>query len=119
MCAALVVRLFVHFVGRHDTPIVRGARVLLPDFRLLRPVAVPGPRLEMAKRFVHLVELREKFGDQPVRRAVVGEQVVADAVSAGTPQQLVAVEAEVVAGRQHVTPVAQLERGLPMREFAY
>ena len=73
---------------------------------------MPGPRLEMAERLVHLVELREQFGDQPVRRAVIGEQVVADAVAARAPQQLVAVEAEVVAGGQHVAPVAQLERGV-------
>src|SRR4051812_1132790 len=104
--------LFVHLFGRHDTPIIRGARVLLPDLRLLRPVAVPGPWLEMAERLVHLVELREQFGDQPVRCAVIGEQVVPDAVTAGSPQQLVAVQAEMVAGGQHVAPVTQLERGV-------
>src|SRR4051812_12098153 len=56
---ASFISLFMHLVARHDTPIIRGARVLLPDFRLLRPVAVPRPRLEMAERLVHLVELRE------------------------------------------------------------
>src|SRR6478736_1935984 len=111
--AALAVgRLFMHFLCRHNTPVIRSVRVLGPDLRLLRPVAMPRPRLEMAELFVHLVELREQFGDQPVRRAVIGEQVVADAVAAGAPQQLVAVQAEVVAGGQHVAPVAQLERGV-------
>src|SRR3954470_6907291 len=51
--AFAVDRLFVHLVCRHDTPVVCRRRVLGPDFRLLRPVAVPGPRLEIAELLVH------------------------------------------------------------------
>ena len=73
---------------------------------------MPGPRLEIAELLVHLVELGEQLGDQPVRRAVIGEQIVADAVPARAPQQLVAVEAQIIAGGLQVRPVAQLEGGV-------
>src|SRR5262245_22525937 len=101
-----------HLFGRKDSPQVRSGRILGPHLRLLRPVAVPGARLEIAEFLVHAVELGEQLGDQPVGRAVVGEQVVADAVPPRPPQQLVAVETEIVAGGLQVTPVAQLERGV-------
>src|SRR4029079_2689081 len=92
--------LFAHFFGRHDTPVIRRVRVLLPHLRLLRPVAMPGPRLEIAKRLVHLVELGEQLGDQAVRRAVIGEQVVADAVPAPAPHELIAAAAYAIPGTQ-------------------
>src|SRR5882757_7855168 len=70
---------FVHLVvrhDRHDAPVVRGVRVLGPDLRRLRPVAVPGPRFEIAHLLVHLVELRVQLGNQPVGRAMIREKVM-------------------------------------------
>ena len=61
-------------------------------FGRLRMVAVPRPRLEIAEFLVHAVELGEQFGDQARRAAMIGEQVVADAVTARSPQQLVAID---------------------------
>src|SRR4029450_4285949 len=40
--------------------------------------------------------------------------IVADAVPTGSPDQLVAIEAEEIARRLQVTPIAQLERGVKM-----
>src|SRR5216683_6534070 len=77
-------------------------------------VAVPGTRLEVAELLVHPVELGEGFGDQAGGAAMIGEQVVADAVPARPPEQLVAVEAEIVAGGLQVPPIAQLEGGVEM-----
>src|SRR3954451_6230660 len=88
----------MHLVQRHDAPEVGGRRILCPHFWPLRIFAMPGPRLEIAEFLVDLVELGEQLGDQPVRRAVIGKQVVTDAVPARTPQQLVAVETEIIAG---------------------
>jgi hypothetical protein len=52
---------------------------------------MPGLRVEIAERFVlHLVELGEQLGDQAVGTAVVGEEIVADAVTSWTPKNLVA-----------------------------
>src|SRR5215472_6344499 len=102
----------MHLVRRHDAPEIRRRRVLGPHFRPLRIVAMPRPRLEIAELLVHAVELGEGLGDHAVRRAVVGEKIVADAVTARAPEQLVAMTAEEVAGRLHVRPVAQLERGV-------
>ena len=59
---------------------------------------MPRPRLEIAELFVHLVELSERLGDQAVRRTMIGEEIVADAVPARPPQKLVAVETEEIAG---------------------
>src|SRR6185295_14406119 len=103
-----------HFIARHDAPKIRGRRILLPDLGALRTVAMPRPRLEIAERFVHLVELGKGLSDQAVRRAMIGEQIVTDAVAARAPQQLVAVEAEIVARLLHVRPIAQLEGGVEM-----
>src|SRR6266851_10417328 len=77
-------------------------------------VAVPGTRLEVAELLVHPVELGEGFGYQAGGTAMIGEQVVADAVPARPPQELVAVEAQIVAGGLQVPPVAQLEGGVEM-----
>src|ERR1700760_2890721 len=82
---------FHHFVARHDAPEIGGRRVLHPHFRALRTVAMPRPRLEIAELLVHTVELGEYFGDQAVGRAVIGKQIVADAVPPRSPQQLVAI----------------------------
>src|SRR5262249_46420123 len=106
--------LFHHLVARQDTPQIRCRRVLSPGFGTLWMIAVPRPRLEIAEVLVHAVELGEGLGDEPVRRTVVREQVMADAVAAWSPQQLVAVQAEKIAGLLHVRPVAQLEGGVKM-----
>src|SRR5207248_5464368 len=74
-----------HFVARQNTPQIRVRWILDPDFRALRIVAVPRPRLEIAELLVHAVELGESLGDQPVRRAVISEQIVADAVPPRSP----------------------------------
>src|ERR1700734_3536136 len=102
----------VHLVAGHDAPEIGGSGVLGPYFRTLRIVAVPRPRLEVAEIFVHAVELGEQLGDETGRAAVISEKVMADAVAARPPQQLVAVGREEIARRLHVTPVAKLERGV-------
>src|SRR5688572_3643601 len=81
--------LFHHFFRWRDPPVVRGVGILRPDLRSLRPVAMPGPRLEVAEFLVHAVQLGEQLGDQSVRAAMVAKQVVADAVPPGPPEQLV------------------------------
>src|ERR1700683_3695751 len=86
LCPSQARELFVHLVARHDAPEVGGRRVLGPDLRALRIVAVPGPRLEIAQLFVHAVKLGEQLGNEAGRAAVIGEQVVADAVAARPPQ---------------------------------
>src|SRR5262249_49136331 len=75
------------------------------------------PRLEITELLVHLIELGEQLGNQPVGRAVIGEEVVTDAVPARPPDQFVAVEAEKIARGLQVGPIAQLECGgkMPVR----
>src|SRR6202035_3384437 len=52
--------------ARHRSPPVR-RRIVAPDFRPLRPVLMPGPRLEEAKVFVmHLIEIGEELDDDAV-----------------------------------------------------
>src|SRR5580698_7324255 len=75
----------MHLIARHDAPEIGGRRVLGPDFRALRIVAVPRPRLEITELLVHAVQLGEQFGDQASRTAMIGEEVVADAVAARSP----------------------------------
>ena len=71
---------------------------------------MPGLGVEITERFIfHLVELSEQLGDQSVGTAVVGEEIVADAVTSWTPKNLVAVLAQEIAGALHMGPVAQLE----------
>src|SRR6516164_541202 len=77
-------------------------------------VAVPRPRLEIAELLVDLIELGEQLGDQPVRGAMIGEKVVTDAVPSRPPDQLVTVEAEIIASGLQVGPIAQLERRVKM-----
>src|SRR6201987_5474933 len=104
----------MHLVARHDAPEIGGRGVLGPYFRPLRMVAVPRPRLEIAELLVHAVELGECLGDQAVRRAVIGKQIIADAMPAGTPEELIAVQAEKIAGLLHMRPITQLEGGVEM-----
>src|SRR5262249_32251728 len=62
------------------------ARHRHPDLRLLRLVAMPRPRIEVAERLVqHLVEFGEKLDDLVVRVAVIGEDVVTWTVPARSP----------------------------------
>ena len=49
---------------------------------------MPRPRLEISELLVHLVELGEQLGDQPVRRAVIGKEIVTDTVPAGPHSSL-------------------------------
>ena len=58
---------------------------------------------------MHAVELAEQLDDLAVGIAVVGEDVVADAVPAGAPDQRIAVARQEIAGGLEVPPVAQLE----------
>src|SRR5580700_5626836 len=104
----------MHLVARHDAPEIGGGGILGPHLRALRIVAVPWPRLEIAELLVHTVELGEQFGDQAGRAAMIGEKIVADAVAARSPQQLVAVDRQEIARRLHVTPIAQLESSVEM-----
>ena len=60
---------------------------LLPHLGLLRTVAVPGPRIEIAELLVeHLVELGEQLDDLVVRIAVIGVEVVARARAGPVPR---------------------------------
>src|SRR5262245_5979642 len=77
-------------------------------------IAMPGPRLEIAQLFVHAIELGECFGDQAGGAAMIGKQVMTDPVTAGAPQELVAIEAEIITGGLQVTPVAQFECRMKM-----
>jgi len=43
---------------------------------------------------------------------MIGEEIMTDAVAPGSPEQLVAVEAEKIAGGLQVGPIAQLECGV-------
>src|ERR1700751_2654948 len=94
----------MHLVARHDAPEIGGRRVLGPHFRALRIVAVPRPRLEIAGLLVPAVELGEQFGDQAGRAAMIGEEIVADAVAARSPQQLIAVDRQKIARRLNMGP---------------
>src|SRR5262249_12712317 len=57
-----------------------------PHLRPLRPVLVPGARVEIAERLVlHLVHLAEELDPHLVGVAVIDRDVVADDVAAGAP----------------------------------
>ena len=53
---------------------------------------------------MHLVEFGEEFGDLIVRVAVVGEDIVADAVAAGPPDQPDVVARKMVKPSPNVAP---------------
>src|SRR5689334_23787434 len=70
-----------HFFRRARAPQVRGRRIFRPHLRPLRVVAMPGARLEIAELFVlHQIEFAKQLGDQSIRAAVIGEQIVPDAM---------------------------------------
>src|ERR1700758_1854038 len=61
---------------RHRPPPVR-RRVVAPDLGALRPVLMPGPRLEKAELFVvHLIHLAEEFYHDAVRAPVIDRNIV-------------------------------------------
>ena len=81
-----------------------------PDLGHLRMIAVPRPRLEIAEIFIqHFVELGEHLDDLVIGVAVIGINIVAGAVTAGTPDDRNFFAAEEVARRLHLRPVLQLE----------
>ena len=97
-------------VRRGDAPEVRGHRVLRPDLRLLRPVAVPRAGLEVAELLVvHPVQLGEELGQVAVGIVVIGEEVMPDAVATRAPHERITMGGEIVAGGLDVAPVAELE----------
>ena len=74
---------------------------------------MPRPRLEVAELLVlHQIELAKQFGDETIRAAVIGKQIVADAVAAGPPQCLVTVHAQEIAGLLQLAPVPHFECGV-------
>src|ERR1700737_3430242 len=111
---SLTIHSFHHFFRRHDAPQVSGGWILGPNLGLLRVVAVPGARLEIAELLVHAVELSKGLGNETCRAAMIRKQVVTDAMPAWTPQQLVSVEAEIIASRLQVRPIAQFKGGMEM-----
>src|SRR5262249_12174376 len=94
---------------RHRPPPVRG-RVVSPDLGPLRPVLMPGPRLEKAELLVgHLIHFAEKLDHHAVGTLVIDGDVVADNVAQRAPGQLDLVLGEEIAGSLDVGPVAYLK----------
>ena len=61
---------------------VHGVRTVLPYFRALWEVFVPGTRLKVAEIFVeHNIQFGEQFDDLPIRVVVIGKDVVPDSVA--------------------------------------
>ncbi len=59
-------------LGRRDAPHVRCLNAGLPDFRALRPILVPGARVEIAEFLVsHAVHLGEHLDDVAVGVAMI------------------------------------------------
>ena len=75
-----------HLVGRHRAPKVGGVGIHWPDFRFLRIIPMPRPRIEVAECLIlHLVELGEEFRDQAIWAAMISEEVVTDSVPSWAP----------------------------------
>src|SRR6185312_16010931 len=86
-------------VVRMSRPPVVGGGVVAPDLRPLRPVLVPGPRLEIAELLVvHLVEIGEELDRDAVGILVIDRDVVPDQVADRPPEQLDVLAGEKVAG---------------------
>src|SRR5262249_25010161 len=89
---------------RAGTPAV-APRIRPPPLRPLRPVLVPGARVEIAERLVlHQVHLAEELDPYLVGVAVVDGDVVADDVAAGPPHQMDVVAGEPFAGALDLRP---------------
>src|SRR5262245_57278820 len=74
-------------IVRHRRQAPDGRLRALPGLRILRRVAVPGPRIEIAERLVlHLVELDIELDRVLVRIAMIGCDVVAGPVPHRPPQ---------------------------------
>src|SRR6476469_7620879 len=86
-------------VVRTSRPRVVVGGVVAPYRRPLRPVLVPGPRLEIAELLVmHLVEIGEELDRDAVGILVIDRDVVPDQVADRPPEQLDVLAGEEVAG---------------------
>src|SRR6266550_196830 len=104
-----------HLLGRHRAPEVRCVRTLRPCLWTLRIVPVPRARIEITQRFVlHLIEFGEQLCNEAIRAAVIGEEIVPDAVPSRSPQDPIAVVAQEITRGLHMRPIAQLERRVEM-----
>src|SRR5262245_64755689 len=94
---------------RSEAPVV-AQRVLLPDLRALRPILMPGTRVEIAQRLVlHLIHLGEELDPHLVGVAVIDRDVVADDMAAGTPHQSDTVLGQPLAGYLDLRSILALE----------
>src|SRR5262249_48562305 len=70
---------------RAETPVI-AQRFRPPHLGALRPILVPGPRIEIAERLVlHLIHLAEELDAHLVGVAMIDRNIVADDVPAGPP----------------------------------
>src|SRR5262249_20524723 len=102
-------------------PPVIAQRIRPPHLRPLRPVLVPGTRVEIAERLVlHEVHLAEELDPNLIRVAVIDRDVVADDVAAGPPNQMDVVRGEPFAGSLNLRPILNLERDvMELRNFVH
>ncbi len=71
---------------------------------------MPGPRLEIAERFIeHLVELGEHFDDLVVRVAMIGIDIVPGPMASRSPDDRNILAAKEIARTQELRRVLQLE----------
>src|SRR5262245_58978945 len=102
-------------------PPVVAQRIRPPHLRPLRPILVPGARVEIAERLVlHEVHLAEELDPNLIRVAVIDRDVVADDVAAGSPHQMNVVLGKPFAGALDLRPILHLERDvMELRNFLY
>src|SRR5262249_22537653 len=92
-------------------PPVVAQRIRPPHLLPLRPILVPGARVEIGERLVlHEVHLAEELDPNLIRVAVIDGDVVADDEAAGPPNQMNVVLGEPFAGSLDLRPVLHLER---------
>src|SRR5262245_29965407 len=95
---------------RAETPVI-AQRFRPPHLGALRPILVPGPRIEIAERLVlHLIHLAEELDAHLVGVAMIDRNIVADDVPAGPPDQANVVLGEHFAGTLYFRPVLDLKR---------
>src|SRR5262249_4924959 len=91
-------------------PPVVAQRIRPPHLRPLRPILVPGARVEIAERLVlHEVHLAEELDPNLIGVAVIDRDVVADDVAAGPPDPMTVVRGEPFAGSLNLRPILDLE----------
>src|SRR5262245_37310931 len=102
-------------------PPVIAQRIRPPHLRPLRPILVPGPRVEIAERLVlHEVHLAEELDPNLIRVALIDRDVVADDVAAGSPNQMNVVLGKPFAGALDLRPILDLERDvMKLRNFIH